>query len=302
MSCKELTTALDFYTTELGFRIDVIFPADAPRVIELSGYGLDIRLERDDQSRDKSPPNVDDGWGTGRAGMQYRDLIPDRCGGRLIASHIRIPKGGPVPDYVHYHDVQFQMIYCYKGWVKVVYEDQGPPFVMQAGDCVLQPPHIRHRVLECSDNMEVIEVTSPAEHETLVDHDMDLPTSELHRDRDFSGQRFVYHKSKKAQWLPGLIDGVEVRDSGIASATNGLASAQVIKPTGEAPLNLAMHEVELSFNFVLQGAATIQHEGGTPQRIEAGDAFVLAAPAEASLADTSMDLELLRVEIQSRLL
>ena len=89
-------------------------------------------------------------WGIGRAGMHYRDLIPDRLGGRYIASHIRILKGGPVPDYVHHHHILFQLIYCYKGWVRVVYEDQGVPFLMHPGDCVLQPPHIRHQVLELS--------------------------------------------------------------------------------------------------------------------------------------------------------
>ena len=75
-------------------------------------------------------------WVIGRAGMQYRDLIPDRLGGRYIASHIRIPEGGPVPDYVHHHHILFQLIYCYKGWVRVVYEDQGLPFLMHPGDCV----------------------------------------------------------------------------------------------------------------------------------------------------------------------
>ena len=36
----------------------------------------------------------DDGskWHTGSAGMQYRDLIPDRHGGRFIVSYIRIPE------------------------------------------------------------------------------------------------------------------------------------------------------------------------------------------------------------------
>ena len=37
------------------------------------------------------------GWGVGRAGMLYRDLIPDRQNGRFIASHISIPEGGPCP-------------------------------------------------------------------------------------------------------------------------------------------------------------------------------------------------------------
>ena len=64
-------------------------------------------------------------WVIGRAGMHYRDLIPSRLGGSIIASHIRIPGGGPVPDMVHFHSVGFQLIYCYKGWVDLVYEDQG---------------------------------------------------------------------------------------------------------------------------------------------------------------------------------
>ena len=70
---------------------------------------------------------ADDGaeWVIGRAGMRYRDLLPDRQGGRFIASHIAIPDGGPVPDYVHYHRIRFQLIYCHRGWVRVVYEDQG---------------------------------------------------------------------------------------------------------------------------------------------------------------------------------
>ncbi|MCB1433913.1 MAG: cupin, partial [Alphaproteobacteria bacterium] len=47
-------------------------------------------------------------WIIGRAGMQYRDLVPTRLGGAVIASHIRIPDGGPVPDMVHFHKVGFQ--------------------------------------------------------------------------------------------------------------------------------------------------------------------------------------------------
>ncbi len=114
-------------------------------------------------------------WIIGRAGMQYRDLIPDRLGGSIIASHIRIPDGGPVPDMVHFHKVGFQLIFCVGGWVDVVYEDQGPPMRLTRGDCFIQPPEIRHRVLEASDNVEVIEIGVPAEHVTEIDHDMELP-------------------------------------------------------------------------------------------------------------------------------
>ena len=210
LSCHDLDAALAFYTGQLGFRIEAIFPADAPRVAVLSGFGIRVRLE---SGHAGSPPGLqtalpslivtsarDGAFGDGRAGMQYRDLIPGRFGGRFIASHIRIPHGGPVPDYVHHHDVDFQMIFCVNGWVRVAYEDQGEPLLMEAGDCFLQPPHIRHRVLECSDGLEVVEITSPAEHETSVEHAMALPTPNVDPERAFGGQRFVFHRAAKAPW------------------------------------------------------------------------------------------------------
>ena len=132
-------------------------------------------------------------WIRGRAGMEYRDLIPDRLGGKVIASHIRLIEGGPVPDYIHYHKIDLQVIYCNAGRIKVVYEDQGEPIWLEAGDLVLQPPEIRHRVLECTAGSEVIEITSPAEHETWVDHEMKLPTSQVDPERLFGERRFFRH-------------------------------------------------------------------------------------------------------------
>ncbi len=288
IQCRDLATVLDYYTKELGFRIDVIFPADAPRVVNLSGSGIDIRLEQDGGV-------VAGEWGTGRAGMEYRDLIPDRLGGQLIASHIRIQSGGPVPDYVHHHDVSFQMIYCYKGWVKVVYEDQGPPFVMRAGDCVLQPPHIRHRVLECSDNMEVIEVSSPAEHETFVDHDLSLPNENIDSTRDFGGQRFVFHESGKAAWEPGIDANSESRDTGIAMATNGRASVRVVRPVGPPRDIELVNEKGLLFIFVLAGSTRIQGHVDSKLVLAAGDSHVLPVNESAKAVDWTPDVELLLV-------
>ena len=142
-------------------------------------------------------------WGVGRAGMQYRDLIPGRLGGAIIASHIRIPEAGPVPDDVHYHIAAFQLIYCYRGWVDLVYEDQGPPFRLEAGDCLIQPPQIRHRVLESSAGLEVIEIAVPAEHLTALDHALELPTGRMRPHRDFGGQRFCRHLARDAVWNAG---------------------------------------------------------------------------------------------------
>ena len=292
-----MSAALEFYTNTLGFRIDVILPADSPREFRLSGYGIHVRLERDDdeQLADDSVA-LEDEWVTGRAGMFYRDLIPGRLDGRCIASHIRIPQGGPVPDYVHHHDVQFQVIYCYRGWVKLVYEDQGAPFVMNAGDCVLQPPHIRHRVLKCSDNMEVIEVSSPAEHETFVDHDMELPTARLDSGRVFSDQRFVHDQLSDAKWAACDIDGAEAQESGISDATNGLANVRIVRPVGGSREMQLNNAAAVFFNFVLQGSANMRQHQKESRDISHGNAFLLQSGEQAILTDCSNDLELLQVQ------
>lgn len=233
-------------------------------------------------------------WATGRAGMRYRDLVPDRQGGRFIASHIHIPQGGPVPDYPHYHKVRFQMIYCYRGWVRVAYEDQGPPFLLEAGDCVLQPPRIRHRVLESSRDLEVVELGCPAAHETLADHDCVLPTGQVCPDREFDGQTFVRHVSKEAAWSV-VGDGFEGRDTGIAAATKGLASVVVLRATG--PGSTSVHDGELHFTFVLEGSVVLECEGADGAPLGPGDACVVPAGRPFAFTQRSSDLQLLRVTV-----
>ena len=233
-------------------------------------------------------------WINGRAGMQYRDLIPNRLGGRFIASHIRIIKGGPVPDYVHYHHVRFQMIYCYKGWVKVVYEDQGKPFIMNAGDCVLQPPHIRHQVLECSDNFEVIEIGCPAEHKTLVDHDMLLPTSTIQQDRKYNGQKFVFHKKTEAMDIFSRKDGFNVRDTGIDCATDGEATVNVLTPTDGFKYQTSQHDAEFLFLVVLAGIMSITIKDQL-MNLSEGDTCSIPINTQFCFVNVSHDLEILEV-------
>lgn len=244
------------------------------------------------------------GWVEGRAGMLYRDLVPDRQGGRFICSHIMIPEGGDVPDYVHHHHVRFQMIYCYKGWVEVVYEDQGPAFRMTAGDCVLQPPHIRHRVLSCSPGLEVIEISCPAQHETLGDPDLVLPTAETRPDRLYSGQRFVRYQGEHAQWQPmKRTTRWEQSNTGLDVATAGLAGAKVLRPMAsgqDAELNLVSVS-EFVFRFMLQGSAILQVlDGGNSvarQRLHEGDAFVVPEKMSARLTDSVPGTQILEVSL-----
>ncbi|MGB2461418.1 MAG: cupin domain-containing protein [Candidatus Puniceispirillaceae bacterium] len=235
-------------------------------------------------------------WVIGRAGMHYRDLIPDRLGGSIIASHIRIPDGGPVPDMVHYHTVGFQLIFCIAGWVDLVYEDQGPEFRLHAGDCVIQPPEIRHRVLFASDNIEVIEIGVPAEHVTTIDHEMTLPNGPTNPDRLFHGQRFIHHKQAEADWHPWRIPGFVHRDTGILDATNGVANVQVARWQG-GETRRASHDCDILFHFVMTGTMRLEVDGQEPSALSAGDAFVVPPGAAAAFCDCSDDLELMEVAL-----
>lgn len=280
-----LTGGDSVLTAPNGTRIE-LEPAEPPIVLPPLQASFTLSRMTDDAQ-----------WKLGRAGMRYRDLVPDRQGGRFIASHICILDGGPVPDYVHFHKVRFQMIYCRKGWVRVVYEDQGPPFVLAAGDCVLQPPQIRHRVLDSSPGVEVIEIGCPAEHETHADPELALPTAALRPDRDFGGQRFVRHEAAQATWRPWRLDGYECRDSGIGAATRGLAGARTVRPRSSMPPVTCSHDAEFLFLFVLDGGVTLQTEGHGPERLAAGDSVVVPAGMRHSLADPSTELELLEVTL-----
>jgi quercetin dioxygenase-like cupin family protein len=195
------------------------------------------------------------------------------------------------------------MIFCVRGWVRVAYEDQGEPIVMEAGDCVLQPPHIRHRVLESSPDLHIVEIGCPAVHDTLADRTTTLPTGQLRPDRDFGGQRFVYHDASEATWLPWRFAGFEHRDTGIATATDGLAGVRVARPTAAGGLDpmLVAHGGEFAFWFVLDGEVTLRRDGGADLRLAMGDSVVIPAGMRHALADPTGALELLDVSLPAEL-
>ena len=297
--CEDLNLAIDDLRRR-GFRLDIIYPADDPKSAVLSRAGERVRVALPNAPAlpHGLPPfapefvltRASGTAGQGRAGMLYRDLIPGRLGGRYIASHIGIPEGGPVDDWVHYHRIALQMIVVRRGWVRVVYEDQGEPFVMNEGDMVLQPPEIRHRVLESSAGLEVVEISAPALHETFADHELELPTGE-HPGRPFSGQRFVRHVAAERGWTP--FNGGEAQETGMAAATAGLAEVRTIRRGTSDRIAFPQHEGELVFGFVLNGSAALDHDG--THELGPADAFVIP-PCEAwGVTRMSDDFRLLHV-------
>ena len=275
-------------------------------IVEIASASVDVVVPDNEPSLTitKAPAAADNEFGVGRAGMGYRDLLPDRWGGRFIASHILIADGGEVADYVHFHRIRFQMIFVAAGWVEVVYEDQGEPFRMEAGDCVLQPPEIRHRVLRSSPGLEVIEIGCPAEHDTVAEHTITLPTLTIDRDRVFGGQQFVRHIAADATTVPSVWGGFNERDTGIGVATSGLAGARVLTASdtvrpSEGTGTALTHDGELAMNVVLSGSALLTVDGRTEQFGER-DAVTFPAGVEWTWSQCSSDFELLDVTLPDR--
>ena len=104
-----------------------------------------------------------------RAYAKYRDLgIKDATHGLAQAHVIRL-QGPCNPEEVsklHYHHVEFQMVYVLKGWVKTYMEGQGE-MLLKEGGCWTQPPKVRHMILDYSDDVELLEVILPADFKTV---------------------------------------------------------------------------------------------------------------------------------------
>jgi mannose-6-phosphate isomerase-like protein (cupin superfamily) len=104
-----------------------------------------------------------------RTYAHYRDLgIAEASHGLAQAHVIRLigPCNPAEVSKLHFHHVEFQMVYVLKGWVKTYLEGQGET-LMKEGSAWTQPPRIKHLILDYSDNCELLEVILPAEFRTV---------------------------------------------------------------------------------------------------------------------------------------
>jgi mannose-6-phosphate isomerase-like protein (cupin superfamily) len=106
-------------------------------------------------------------WDTGlREYFAYRDLgIAEATRGKVRAHVIRA-QGKQVRGDEHYHVLDFQMVYVLEGWAVVDFDGVGE-VRFEKGSCWYQPPGIRHRVLEYSPDYTVLEITMPADFDTV---------------------------------------------------------------------------------------------------------------------------------------
>ena len=98
--------------------------------------------------------------------FEYRDLgIKEATGGNYHAHVIKAVDQEEDGIGLHRHnEIEFQMVYILRGWMRFWYEGEGEgEVVAKEGTCILQPPAVKHDVLEWSDDLELLEITSPSE-------------------------------------------------------------------------------------------------------------------------------------------
>lgn len=98
----------------------------------------------------------------------YRDLGIATATGGLCQAHV-LRLLSPCTDEVrqrHLHEVDLQLIYVLKGWIKNEFEGHGVQ-MMSAGSCWLQPPGVEHTVLDYSADVELLEIVVPADFKTV---------------------------------------------------------------------------------------------------------------------------------------
>ena len=103
--------------------------------------------------------------------FQNLSAVAKASGGAFRAHVMRVKKDAGEFDLhttgLHRHHLDFQMIYILKGWIRFTYEGHGE-HTFGPGDCCMQPAGIVHNELDCSDDLELLEITSPASYKTAA--------------------------------------------------------------------------------------------------------------------------------------
>ena len=104
-----------------------------------------------------------------RTYAKYRDLGVAEASSGLARAHVIRLIGPCDPAEVsklHFHDVDFQMVYVLKGWVKTYMEGLGETMFSE-GSSWTQPPRIKHLIMDYSDDVALLEVILPADFKTV---------------------------------------------------------------------------------------------------------------------------------------
>jgi mannose-6-phosphate isomerase-like protein (cupin superfamily) len=103
-----------------------------------------------------------------RAFFKYRDLgVTDATDGQMRAQITSATQGMGKPTGWHYHVCDQQFVYMLKGWVDLEFED-GSKVRLMPGDSMMIPGGMRHNETGTADELEILEVSVPAQMNTVV--------------------------------------------------------------------------------------------------------------------------------------
>ena len=106
----------------------------------------------------------------------YRDLgLADATHGEFHAHVIKAKHLNGGHNGLHRHAIGLQFLMVLKGWVSFRYVDQGVVRYEQ-GDAVTVPGNMLHELLDYSEDLELLELTSPAVYRTVREDGSDMPT------------------------------------------------------------------------------------------------------------------------------
>lgn len=100
--------------------------------------------------------------------FKYRDLgVTDATNGEMRAQVMSAITGMTEPTGWHYHVCEGQFVYALKGWVNLEFET-GETIHLKAGESLFIPGGLRHNETSTSDDVEILEVSVPAEMGTVA--------------------------------------------------------------------------------------------------------------------------------------
>jgi len=102
-----------------------------------------------------------------RAFFKYRELgVTEATQGRMRAQVTSAKSAMDRETGWHYHTCEMQFVYITRGWIDLEF-DRGNVRRLGPGDSVMIPGGLPHQELATSDDLELVEVSVPAEMGTI---------------------------------------------------------------------------------------------------------------------------------------
>ena len=230
--------------------------------------------------------------------LQYRDLgLRAATGGLMRAEHIRVTAKMDARTGWHCHDLDFQLVFVLKGYVKFTTQD-GETVTLKAGDCAHLPGLYRHDEFEFAPDFEVLEITAPADVTTLAGNAPVPP-----RGADMPGRVSVFAASYDSADAYKVGDGprrfLAYRDAAATAATGRRVNVNVVRNSkaGDSSTGWHYHSLACQFIFVLKGWSRVEVEGEGEFTVRAGDSMTIPGGLKHDVTGFSEDFTVLELNI-----